>query len=147
MVCIRLYTPEEVEVVQLPLKLSQASGVPYYRQIVDQVTELIRSGQLPPAARLPSVRELASQLLVSLITVRRAYGDLEHARLIVLRQGYGTFVADEVDSASHEQALAEAREALDEAISRARRLGVDLQTIRAILDELLAQEEAGDANP
>lgn len=130
--------------VQLPLKLSQASGVPYYRQIVDQVTELIRSGQLQPSAQLPSVRDLASQLLVSLITVRRAYSDLEHGRLIVLRQGYGTFVADEVAGASREQALTEAREALAEAISRARRLGLDLETIRRILDELL-EEEAGDA--
>ena len=127
--------------VQLPLKISQASGVPYYRQIVDQVTDLIRSGQLPPSAQLPSVRDLASQLLVSLITVRRAYSDLEHARLIVLRQGYGTYVADDVTGASRDQALAEARSALAEAISRARRLGFDLRTIRAILGELLAEEE------
>lgn len=126
---------------QLPIKLTQVSGVPYYRQIVDQVAELVRSGQLRPGAQLPSVRDLAGQLLVSLITVRRAYSDLENAHLIVLRQGYGTFVADEVQTATRDQALAEARAALAEAVARARRLGVGLDTIRAILEELLAKED------
>jgi GntR family transcriptional regulator len=129
---------------QLPLKLSQASGVPYYRQIVDQVAQLIRSGELTPNTQLPSVRELANQLLVSLITVRRAYTDLEAARLIVLRQGFGTYVAENVATASREQALAEARAALAEAIGHARRLGLDLATIRAMISELLAGEEDGN---
>ena len=82
----------------LPIRLSQASGVPYYRQVVDQMSELIRSGQLLPGAQLPSVRELSRQLLVSLITVRRSYADLEAAGLIVRRQGQGTFVAADVES-------------------------------------------------
>lgn len=126
--------------VQLPLKLSQMSGVPYYRQVFDQLADLIRAGQLPPNAQLPSVRELASQLLVSLITVRRAYSDLENARLIVLRQGYGTYVAQGVKAASREQALAEAKAALAGAIGRARRLGVAIEEIRAIVEGLLASE-------
>lgn len=129
---------------QLPITLSQASGVPFYRQIVDQTADLIRSGQLVPGAQLPSVRELAGQLLVSLITVRRAYSDLENARLIVLRQGYGTYVADDVVIASRGQALAEARTALGAAIARARRIGVDVATIRTMLEELLAGQEVDD---
>ena len=129
---------------QLPITLSQASGVPFYRQIVDQTADLIRSGQLVSGAQLPSVRELAGQLLVSLITVRRAYSDLENARLIVLRQGYGTYVADDVVAASRGQALAEARTALGTAIARARRLGVDVATIRTMLEELLEGREVDD---
>jgi GntR family transcriptional regulator len=145
MVCISIYTAEEVAVRELPVKLSQASGVPYYRQIVDQVAELIRSGQLHPGVQLPSVRDLAGHLLVSLITVRRAYSDLENARLIVLRQGHGTFVADEVDTASVEQVRAEARAALAEAVARARRLGVPMAEIRALFEDLLTETENGDA--
>lgn len=129
---------------QLPIALSQASGVPFYRQIVDQAADLIRSGQLAPGTQLPSVRELAGQLLVSLITVRRAYSDLENARLIVLRQGYGTYVADDVVAASRGQALAVARAALAGAVARARRLGVDVATIRAVVAELLEGEEVDD---
>ncbi|MGV8040025.1 MAG: GntR family transcriptional regulator [Thermoanaerobaculaceae bacterium] len=123
---------------KLPLKLSQATGVPYYRQIVDQVADLVRSGQLAPGALLPSVRDLASQLLVSLITVRNAYDDLENARLIVRRQGYGTYVAEHVDTASREQTLAEARTVLADAVARVRRLGLDVEAIRALVDELTA---------
>jgi GntR family transcriptional regulator len=133
-------------VERLPVKLSQASGVPYYRQIVDQVAELIRAGQLPSGAKLPSVRDLARDLLVSLITVRRAYSDLENAELVVLRQGYGTFVADDIDAASREQIRTEARTALSDAVSRARRLGVPTVEIRRLFEELLAQLEDENAH-
>lgn len=47
----------------IPIQLSDASGVPYYRQVVDQVAELVRSGQLAPGSLLPSVRDLAAQSL------------------------------------------------------------------------------------
>ncbi len=123
----------------LPIRLSQASGVPFYRQIEDQLGGLIRSGQLPPQARLPSYRELAPQLLVSLITVRRAYADLEAAGLIVCRQGQGTFVAGDVDS-SRRQAVAEARELLDVAVTRARQLGLGRDALRTWVDRLLERD-------
>jgi GntR family transcriptional regulator len=144
MVCISIYTAEEAGVEHVPLKLSQASGVPYYRQIVDQLADLIRGGQLAPGTQLPSVRDLAAQTLVSLITVRRAYSDLETAKLIVSRQGFGTFVADGVREALRDQALAEARAALAEAVGRARTLGLDVAAIRAIVEEVLGSLEAED---
>jgi len=126
----------------LPIRLSQASGVPYYRQVVDQVGELIRSGQLSPGALLPSVRELSRQLLVSLITIRRSYADLETAGLIVRRQGQGTFVAQEVEAASRRQALGEARSQLAVAVARARQLGLRGRELREYVDGLL--EEKGE---
>ncbi len=128
---------------QLPLKLSDASGVPYYRQIVDQIADLIRSGQLRPNTLLPSVRDLASQLLVSLITVRRAYSDLEAANLVVLRQGDGTYVAENVHVASRKQALAEARALLAETIAHVGRLGLDGAAIREFVAELVSDEGKG----
>jgi GntR family transcriptional regulator len=124
-------------VTTLPLKLSDATGVPYYRQIVDQIGQLIRSGQLVGGTQLPSVRDLASQLLVSLITSRRAYADLEAAGLIQRRQGYGTFVAEEIAMASREQAITEAREHLSNAVGHAQRLGLDHSEVRSIFDEVL----------
>jgi len=127
----------------LPIRLSDATGVPYYRQIVDQVSLLIRSGELEPKSRLPSFRDLAGQILVSLITVRRAYSDLEAAGLIVRRQGYGTFVAEEVQMASRKQALTEGRALLAEAISHARLLGLTGSDLREILDQVLVEEGDG----
>src|SRR5512144_2649305 len=126
---------------RLPIHLSQASGVPYYRQIVDQVAGLIRSGQLSPNTRLPSFRELAPQLLVSLITVRRAYADLEAAGLIVSRHGQGTFVAGQIEAASRRQALAEARALVESALARARQLGLRGEALRAHLDRLVERED------
>jgi GntR family transcriptional regulator len=131
---------------RLPLKLSSASGVPFYRQIVDQVAELIRAGRLPPGSRLPSFRELAPQLLVSLITVRRAYSDLEQAGLIVRRQGQGTFVADEVETMSKRHALAEARAQLAAAVTRARHLGLDGEALRQAVERLLVDEARGETD-
>ncbi|MCB9742448.1 MAG: GntR family transcriptional regulator [Alphaproteobacteria bacterium] len=124
----------------LPLQLSQASGVPFYRQIVDQVAALIHGGQLAPGERLPSVRELAQALLVSLITVRRAYAELEAAGLIQLRQGQGSFVAEHVQAASRKRALAEAQEALTEGVLRAVQLGMPPDDVRQAVDEILEDE-------
>lgn len=131
---------------RLPISLSDATGVPYYRQVMDQIAELIRSGQLLPASRLPSVRDLSRELLVSLITIRRAYADLEAAGLILRRQGQGTFVADDVESTSRRRALKEAGNLLAESIARARQLGLSGSALREKVEALLADEGDNDAS-
>jgi len=131
---------------RLPLTLSNATGVPYYRQIVDQVAQLIRSGQLGQGAQLPSVRELSSHRLVSLITTRRAYADLEGLGLIGRRQGSGTFVAEEVEVATREQAMADIRTRLQDAVDLARRLGLADRDLDKILSQVLSPEEVSDGS-
>jgi len=126
------------------IKLSDATGVPYYRQIVDQITQLIRSSGLKPEEQLPSVRDLAGQLLVSLITTRRAYSDLENAGLIVRRQGHGTFVAKEIEMTTHEQAMEETRGKLAEAVGHGRRMGLGADDMRRIFDEAITLEGGAD---
>jgi GntR family transcriptional regulator len=129
----------------LEIQLSDASGVPRYRQIVDQAALLVRSGQLAAGARLPSVRELAGQLLVSLITIRRAYADLEAAGLIVRRQGQGTFVAELDETSSRSHARDDARTLLADAVSRARQLGLDDDDIRGHVERVLRETGGNDA--
>jgi GntR family transcriptional regulator len=126
---------------ELPIKLSQASGVPYYRQVGDQITQLIRSGRLRPGTQLPSIRDLAQQLLVSVITIRRAYEDLEVAKLIDLRQGQGTFVAELVEQGTRREAVSEAKAALSTAIGVCGRLGLDRTTIGTLFEQLLGRAE------
>ena len=126
---------------RLSVQLSQASGVPFYRQVVDQVADLLRRGALPPGAQLPSVRELAVQLRVSLITTRRAYADLEAAGLIVSKHGQGTFVAEGAATASRRQSVEEARQQLATAVHRARLLGLRGAALRQFIDRLLEQED------
>lgn len=76
-----------------PFQLSQADSRPMYQQIVDSIKQLILSGHWPIAQALPSIRELAVAVKVSVITVKRAYQELEREGLIVTRQGMGSFVA------------------------------------------------------
>ena len=129
-----------------PIVLSLASGVPFYRQIVDQMTDLLGRGTLAPGTQLPSVREMAAHLRVSLITTRRAYADLEAAGLIVSRQGQGTFVAACVAAASRQQALATARAQLAAAVHRARLLGLRGRPLRQFVAGLLRQEDNADGD-
>ncbi len=76
------------------LLIAQADPRPMYAQIVDQVRQLVAVGDWAPGREIPSIRELAIQLRVSVITVKRAYLELEREGVIVTRQGRGSFVAE-----------------------------------------------------
>lgn len=125
----------------LPISLSEASGVPFYRQIVDQVAGLVRAGQLPAGEQLPSFRDLASDLTVSLITVRRAYAELQTAGLVVRKQGQGTFVAPSVRRASKADIKKRAGQAIAAGLHEARQLGLSASDIAALAQKLLAEME------
>jgi|KBSMisStaDraftv2_1062788.scaffolds.fasta_scaffold1073061_2 GntR family transcriptional regulator len=74
------------------LPVDPNSGLPVYRQIIDQVRRMLVSGRLAPGERLPSIRDLAMQLHINPLTVGRAYGDLEREGLIEMRRGLGMYV-------------------------------------------------------
>src|SRR5688500_9623081 len=111
--------------------LSQANGVPFYRQLEAQIADGIRLGLLAPGAALPSVRQLAADLPVSVITVKKAYEGLEAAGLVVSHQGRGTFVAEAAAAAAGVRIEREIADRLREAVRRARAAGVDDDTLRA----------------
>jgi GntR family transcriptional regulator len=117
----------------LPIELDASSSAPFYRQMQDQITTLIQSGQLPPGTRLPSVRELSRTTLVSLITIRRAYAELDQAGLIVRKQGQGTFVAERDPVQEQLKTRALAREALRQAVLGARTAGLDEDAIWGVV--------------
>ena len=97
--------------------LSQADSRPIYVQIMDEIGRRVALGDWPPGFRLPSIRELAAELKVSVITVKRAYLELERAGVIDTRQGRGSFVSDRlvVDDVRQEE--------LERAMEQAARLG------------------------
>ena len=104
------------------LFLSAADATPMYRQIVDQITARVIAGDWAPGAALPSIRELAAANAVSVITVKRAYLELEHASVIVTRHGKGSFVAESIDpSRAHLQG--ELLRQIDAVLATADRLG------------------------
>jgi GntR family transcriptional regulator len=104
--------------------ISPAAAGPLYEQIVAAVKREVAAGRLSPGAALPSVRALAAELLVSLITIKRAYEELERDGIIYSRQGLGTFVADsgadQIARARREQA----RESMAQAVRDGRAAGL-----------------------
>ena len=76
------------------LILAKADPRPIYLQIIEQVRQRIALGDWPPGHPLPSIRELSAEIRVSVITVKRAYLELEREGVIVTRQGKGSVVAD-----------------------------------------------------
>lgn len=118
----------------LPISLSPSSPDPFYQQIVDQVRSLVLSGRLEPGTPLPSVRALAAELAVSVITTRRAYQELEREGVIVTRPGLGSTVADRRPEALEQARLDQVRARLEEAVNEAERLGVAPdQVVRLLL--------------
>ena len=77
--------------------ISHADRRPMYLQIMEQMRQRIAVGDWPPGHEIPSIRAMAVATKVSVITVKRAYLELERAGVIVTRQGKGSFVADNVD--------------------------------------------------
>lgn len=122
---------------QLTLGPISASDGPLYQQVIDAIKREIGSGRLPPGSAMPSFRALAESLAVSLITVKRAYEELEREGIIYRRQGLGTFVADAGDERTRETRAAAALEALRTAIAAAREAGLsDRELMRLLREEL-----------
>src|SRR5476649_2751076 len=104
--------------------ISAAAEGALYQQIVDRIKREISEGRLKPGAILPSFRVLAEDLLVSIITVKRAYEELEREGIIYRRQGLGTFVADLGHDRSREAKLTVAQELFREATREAAEAGL-----------------------
>ena len=104
--------------------LSNSSDKPIYEQIASQVKAQILSGALASGAKLPSIRALASDLGVSVITTKRAYADLEQLGFICTVQGKGCFVAEGNQELLRENQLCHIEELLAKAASQAEALGV-----------------------
>ena len=117
--------------------LSNSSDKPIYEQISSQVKAQILSGTLTAGAKLPSIRALASDLGVSVITTKRAYADLEQLGFICTVQGKGCFVANQ--ELLRENQLCHIEELLAKAASQAETLGVTRDKLHEMLD-LVAPE-------
>jgi len=123
--------------------LSNTSGVPLYEQIKEQVRTAILAGELAEGDALPSIRALARDLQISVITTTRAYADLAAEGFVANVPGKGAFVLG-VDSALvREQLLRQVEDGLEVALHAARLAGLDRDGVVQVLDTLLDTE--GDA--
>lgn len=122
--------------------LSQADPRPLYTQVIEQVKRRVAVGDLSPGAELPSIRQLASDLKVSVITIKRAYLELEREGVIITRHGKGSFIADApgLQSSVQEQ---EMRDHLTRAVSLGLLLGKSKTEMQRRIAEVYDQAAKG----
>jgi GntR family transcriptional regulator len=124
----------------IEFRLDRQSGVPAYRQLVDQVRQALRLGILRPGDRLPTVRDVVRQIAINPNTVHRAYRELEQQGLTEGRPGSGTFVKDTLDQVPDEQS--ELRQDLEAWVRAARQAGLADEGIAALIAEAMRSTES-----
>src|SRR5712692_7537991 len=118
------------------IQLDLRSGVPAYRQIIDQVLGGISSGSLQPGDKLPTVRQLAVDLSINPNTVGRAYRELEIREVLTTQQGIGTFITDKKPRANEVERQRRVSQLAGELLARAGAEGITLQELLDYFTEL-----------
>jgi len=122
--------------VNLHLHIDPNSGMPVYRQMIDQIKYYIASETLKPGDQLPSVRDLAQRLSVNPTTVVKAYAELEHEQVIELRHGKGAFVSTNRTPFNQFEKEKVIRRLARQLVVESMQLGAD----RALVDQVFEQE-------
>ena len=122
------------------MRIYQNSDTPIYKQIAEQLKTDILSGKLSQGEYLPSIRELARDLKISVITTMKAYEQLEEEGLVTAVQGKGFYVNAQDSEMLKEQHMRKMEEHLMNAISAARIAGISDQELRDVLNMLLDTE-------
>ena len=117
----------------MDLVISTSAGKPIYEQLKEQIKDKIISGELEPGYALPSMRDLAKELKVSLITTKRAYQDLEAEGFIVSAVGRGSFVSSTDIRLLSEYKLKEMEDNLRRAARQAKLCKVGLEELQEVL--------------
>lgn len=117
-------------------KLDARSGVPVYRQIIDQVLGGIAAGSLKAGDQLPTVRQLAVDLAINPNTVVRAYRELEIREVLATQQGTGTFITEKKPQANELERRRRVSQLAGDVLARAGAEGITLQELLGYFNEL-----------
>lgn len=124
----------------MKLIISSVSGEPIYEQIKTQIHSAVLSGELKAGEALPSLRKLAKELRISVLTVTRAYNELADEGVVQNIQGKGTFVVDKGNELMQRQLETRIRESLAEASRGAKAAGIPLNALDRMLEEEYRKE-------
>jgi len=113
----------------IQFKLDPKSGVPFYRQIIDQIRYGIASGQLTVGEQLPTVRALAVELKINLNTITKAYKELEIQSILETQQGTGTFIGPKAVVIPEKEKNAKLSDICQEFLMIARSYGFSLEEV------------------
>ncbi|KNZ70006.1 GntR family transcriptional regulator [Thermincola ferriacetica] len=121
--------------------ISNSSQEPIYEQIIRQIKNSIIRGELAPGEMLPSIRNLAKQLQISVITTKRAYEELEREGFIETVTGKGSFVAGQNQELLRERRLKVVEDKLAEAVAESKILNISLKELQEMLQLLYEDKE------
>ena len=121
--------------------ISNSSKEPIYEQIYEQVKKQILKGELQEGQALPSMRQLAKDLHISVITTKRAYEELEKNGFIYSIVGKGSFVSEQNMEMIKERKMKVIEEKLSEAIQNSKEMGIGLTELKEMLTLLYAEDE------
>ena len=128
---------------ELLFTVHPSSGVPIYRQIMDQVVAMTASGRAKPGDMLPSIRELAQQLEVNMMTVSKAYSKLESDGVLKRLRGRGMAIADNGDAKSSvKDRQADLRPVAEQTVLRGLQLGLSHKQIMAVIQSVLKEKDS-----
>ena len=114
---------------------------PMYKQVTDQIKDAIASDQLKPEEKLPSIREMAKELKISEITIKRAYADLENEGYIITRSGLGSFVAKINREKLRREKLAEIKEIIKKILKTGERFGISAGDLMGIIQDIKEKKD------
>jgi GntR family transcriptional regulator len=122
-------------------RINPQSGVPMYLQLIEQVRHAIELGALRTGDQLPGIRKVAEDLVMNPNTVAKAYREMEHAGLVVLRHGAGAFVAENhgKDQGGDQRNVHKGRVVVHRAVAALRNLDLDDGAIRRLLESELTE--------
>ena len=120
--------------------ISNSNPLPIYEQIMQQIKRQIMSDELVEGDPLPSIRKLAQELQISVITTKRAYEELEREGFLDTVGGKGTFVAAQNKELMREKKMKVVEEKLAEAVAQAKMLGVTSAELKEMLTILFKEE-------
>ncbi|MFJ7744738.1 GntR family transcriptional regulator [Peribacillus sp. NPDC097295] len=125
----------------MKIMISNGSKEPIYEQIYYQIKKLILSGDLQEGDSLPSMRQLAKDLQVSIITTKRAYEELEKSGFIYSIVGKGSFVSEQNKEMMRERKIAVIEEHLMIAVQNGKEIGFSLKELKEMLTLLFTEDE------
>lgn len=115
------------------ISISNSNPDPLYKQVKDQIKNAIVTGELKDGESLPSIRGMAKELKISVITIKRAYTELENEGYILTRRGLGSFVSEISKEDLREEKMKEIKFRLEKLVDDVSKFDIDIQEIIEIL--------------
>ena len=127
--------------ITMKIIISNSSSIPIYEQIKQEIIEQILNNELQEDEALPSIRNLAQDIKISVMTIKKAYDELENEGYIVSRQGKGTFVAPKNTELAKEQAQKEMESYMEKIIDIAKKFQISQEEIIELVKIFYGSDE------